>query len=714
MGDKRETKRGMLAKRAQGKSTLSRMNWKDRYFVLTDSELSYWDKFMGDTSDGTKKGEIVLREVRGVELVDESALQRPCSFQTIYGMGNDPWILYAQAPDEKDRDSWVQAIRERVASNAELLSNFHPGLFVGKWTCCSGTKTSDGCKEAFNYASLRGGAGVASTRSPNEPLPPRPSQPGELQSTNSVSSMSSIQSQPLPQIPSGGSSTSLTYNTLSRTPTVHGSASGSSSALLGNGGGSPGPASGAASAAGTPRNAYLNTPQVAAAPAPAAVPSKAPGLFDVVAMFPHTATEPRDLSINVGDKLSILECSEQHWWLARNALGLEGYVPRNYVSRVSIESEPWYKGKISRPEAAFLLRSANQEGTFLVRDSESKAGEYSLSVSHGESLRHYHIKYSDNMYFIHDRHKFTDIPSLIEYHKHNSGGLVTRLRKSVADVHAQAPTMIDSKYEIDPAEVTLGRELGSGQFGVVREGTYRGQRVAVKMMKEGAMSEDDFISEAKIMKDLTNPNLVQLFGVCTTQRPIYIVTELMTQGCLLDFLRKYEPSLTTKPEVIHYMSIQVSRAMTFLEENMFIHRDLAARNCLVSDNYVVKVADFGLARFVLDDEYTASQGTKFPIKWAAPEVIQFARFSTKSDVWSFGILMWELWSLGRVPYPEFSNVEVIEKVVDGHRLARPGLASQQIYQIMLDCWHRDPESRPTFAEIQQRLQENKSDYDEQF
>lgn len=151
MGEPRQPKKGMLVKRAQGKSAISRVNWKDRYFVLTETDMSYWDKFMGDTSDGNKKGEVVLREVRGVELVDESALQRPNAFQTIYGSGNDPWVLYTQAHDEGERDGWVHALRERIASNTELLSTFHPGAFNGKWTCCSGTKTSDGCKAAFNY-----------------------------------------------------------------------------------------------------------------------------------------------------------------------------------------------------------------------------------------------------------------------------------------------------------------------------------------------------------------------------------------------------------------------------------------------------------------------------------------------------------------------------------------------------------------------------------
>ena len=165
--------------------------------------------------------------------------------------------------------------------------------------------------------------------------------------------------------------------------------------------------------------------------------------------------------------------------------------------------------------------------------------------------------------------------------------------------------------------------------------------VAIKMIKEGAMNEEDFIEEAKVMKNFEHENLVKLYGVCTRQGPVFIIQELMSQGCLLQFIRNRK-ELAEKTEVILDMVLQICAAMTYLEASGFKHRDLSARNCLVGDRNVVKVADFGLARFVVDDEYMASEGTKFPIKWAAPEVITPAKFSSKSDVWSFGILLWEL------------------------------------------------------------------------
>jgi tyrosine-protein kinase Tec len=204
--------------------------------------------------------------------------------------------------------------------------------------------------------------------------------------------------------------------------------------------------------------------------------------------------------------------------------------------------------------------------------------------------------------------------------------------------------------------------LGSGQFGRVVAGKWRDKvDVAIKMMKENAMNEDDFVEEARAMQKFQHDNLVKLYGVCIKQGPIFIITELMVNGCLLQYLRSNR-HLVEKVEIILDMAIQICSAMRFLEHSSFIHRDLAARNCLVGERNVVKVGDFGLARFVVDDEYTASEGTKFPIKWAAPEVITHARFSSKSDVWSYGILMWELWSGGKTPYPAFTNPQVLDEV----------------------------------------------------
>uniref|UniRef100_A0A8C2CL62 Tyrosine-protein kinase n=1 Tax=Cyprinus carpio TaxID=7962 RepID=A0A8C2CL62_CYPCA len=356
----------------------------------------------------------------------------------------------------------------------------------------------------------------------------------------------------------------------------------------------------------------------------------------------------------------------------------------------------WFCKNVNRNKAEEQLRKEAKDGGFMVRVS-SNTGTYTVSLytrntgDGAATVRHYQIKEtngSPKQFYLAEKYIFNSIPELIEYHKHNAAGLVSRLRHPVGDQTREAPKTAGfsyDKWEINPSELTFMKELGSGQFGVVRLGKWRAQhKVAIKTIREGAMSEDDFIEEAKIMMNLSHRNLVQLYGVCTQQKPIYLVTEFMELGCLLNYLRQRRGTLGSQDllGICH----DVSQGMQHLEQNGFIHRDLAARNCLVNSSLVVKVSDFGMTRYVLDDQYWSSSGAKFPVKWSAPEVFNFCKYSSKSDVWSFGVLMWEVFTEGKMPFEHNQNHEVVMMVTQGHRLYRPQKAAPHIYNIMKMCW----------------------------
>ena len=351
----------------------------------------------------------------------------------------------------------------------------------------------------------------------------------------------------------------------------------------------------------------------------------------------------------------------------------------------------------------------NQPGSFLVRDSETTPGDFSLSIRDQERVRHYRIRRLDNGgFFVTRRATFNTILDLVAYYRQQADGLCSNLihpcRVAEKPQTAGLSKQANEEWEIDRRQLRFTKKLGAGQFGEVWEGLWNGTtQVAVKTLKPGTMSAHEFLQEAALMKKLRHPKLIQLYAVCTKEEPIYIITELMKHGSLLEYLRGDGRALQV-PKLID-IAAQVAAGMAFLEQANYIHRDLAARNILVGDNFICKVADFGLARVIDEDIYEAHTGAKFPIKWTAPEAAMYNRFTIKSDVWSFGVLLYEIITYGRFPYPGMTNAEVLERIQTGYRMGCPPSCPKQLHDIMLECWRDEPHTRPTFETLQWQLEE---------
>ncbi|XP_041984981.1 tyrosine-protein kinase BTK isoform X1 [Aricia agestis] len=379
----------------------------------------------------------------------------------------------------------------------------------------------------------------------------------------------------------------------------------------------------------------------------------------------------------------------------------------NYMK---LNSMPWYFRKIKRIEAEKkLLLPENEHGAFLIRDSESRHNDFSLSVRDGDTVKHYRIRQLDEGgFFIARRTTFRTLQELVEHYSKDADGLCVSLSKPCVQVEKPVTEGLSHRtrdqWEIDRSSLKFVRKLGHGQFGEVWEGLWNNTTpVAIKTLKSGTMDPKDFLAEAQIMKKLRHGKLIQLYAVCTLEEPIYIITELMKNGSLLEYLQGKGRGL--KLQLLIDMAAQIAAGMAFLESQNYIHRDLAARNVLVAEPTVVKIADFGLARLIKEDEYEARVGARFPIKWTAPEAANYSKFSIKSDVWSFGILLTELVTYGRIPYPGMSNAEVLHQVEHGYRMPCPPNCPPPLYEIMLECWNKDPLKRPTFETLQWKLED---------
>ncbi|XP_065220150.1 fibroblast growth factor receptor 3-like isoform X2 [Planococcus citri] len=278
---------------------------------------------------------------------------------------------------------------------------------------------------------------------------------------------------------------------------------------------------------------------------------------------------------------------------------------------------------------------------------------------------------------------------------------------------------IDERWEFPRNNLSLGNTLGEGEFGKVVRGealNISGQEnvtttVAVKMVKDDHTDKDmiDLVSELELMKLIGHhPNILQLIGCCTQKGPLLVITEYAANGNLKNYLRRLRIESKNVPEnTLMKYALQIAQGMEYFASIKCIHRDLAARNILVMADLTMKIADFGLSRNIRNkDYYKKTSAGRLPIKWMAPEAIRRHHYTTQSDVWSFGVLMWEIVTLGGNPYPTFDNmVELFHAILKNYRMEKPPNTSSNIYNLMSSCWKYEPEHRPNFSTIVEILSE---------
>ncbi|KAK5869660.1 hypothetical protein PBY51_024362 [Eleginops maclovinus] len=427
------------------------------------------------------------------------------------------------------------------------------------------------------------------------------------------------------------------------------------------------------------------------------------------------------------------------------------------IATTAHEKMPWYHGKINRQEGERRLYSGGQpDGKFLVREKEQPS-TFALSMVYGKTVYHYQIlQDKSGKYSMPEGTKFDTIWQLVEYQKMKADGLMTilreaclngktaektpsipRIRRAPANGYTPPPNAPDlattvpvdrevlpmdcggfnpyhnpnevKRFNIQRNQLLIDEvELGSGNFGCVKKGVLKtdsGQLdVAIKVLKSDneKLVREEMMREAEIMHQLNNPFIVRMLGLCNAEN-LMLVMEMASAGPLNKFLSSNKDTVTVE-NIVNLMH-QVSMGMKYLEEKNFVHRDLAARNVLLVNKKFAKISDFGLSKAIGADEnyYRARTAGKWPLKWYAPECISFRKFSSKSDVWSFGVTMWEAFSFGGKPYKKMKGPEVMRFIESEGRMECPAVCPERMYTVMKECWTYKHEDRPDFKKVEESM-----------
>ena len=345
------------------------------------------------------------------------------------------------------------------------------------------------------------------------------------------------------------------------------------------------------------------------------------------------------------------------------------------------------------------MTSSNQVGSFMVRQNR-ETGIFSVTVRDLDRPRNYRIFKSENgMLYASLKCSFRSIYDLVQHHSTNAAGLCTTLTKSCIVPHCIT----------DRAEVTCDEKLTTGQFSEVWKGVWKGKAVVVNKVKHGSVSSLDLLDKCALMKTINHESLIQFHAIHMKSEPFLVITEHMVDGSLKEYLPNQDKDF--KMAELIKISEQVAAAMKYLEERNCIHQDLSAKNIMLEvedeDTLVIKsklsiyphvhkVTEYGAY-------YDVPAGS-IPIRWSSHEAIVNNKINIKSNVWSYGILVWEIIHYCKsYPYPETSEAGVLEKLKQGYRMPRPLGCPEELYELICDCWKEDANNRPTFVELHQQM-----------
>ncbi|XP_072913284.1 tyrosine-protein kinase Src42A [Hemitrygon akajei] len=421
-----------------------------------------------------------------------------------------------------------------------------------------------------------------------------------------------------------------------------------------------------------------------------------------VALYNYKPRTSEDLPVKEGEEVEILS-QEGEWTLVKKTEGRdveEGYVPSSFVAEVgSLAAARWFFGRMTHVDVKrCLLRDENQNGSFLVWQNNEMDDLHFLSVRYGDIVKHYKIN---------EEADFQNLSRVINQCSEEADYLCTRLTKPCVKLDRPSTCTLAhiAEWEIQHTSLQKKRLIGSGHFGEVWEGTWNGTtEVAIKELKGvDLQSKKKFLEEVEIMKQLQHERLIKLLAVCTEREPFCIVTELMTKGNLHKYLKSHSETRNLEFSLLNGFAIQIAEGMVYLEEKCCIHRDLRSENILLTEMLCCKISDFGLARLLKDDHDWMAPDCKVPIKWMAPEIFLEFSYTVKSDVWSFGVLLTEIVSYGEAPFPDKSILEFVNDLLNGIDVSPPACCPDSLNDIVLQCWNRNSDERPTFKDLQAML-----------